>query len=224
MNSNIVKLASCLALLVVPSTASAQLGGLGGLVKKGLGGDSGVSGDEAEQFLTGAFQSTKNVMIAAALISDAVRVQKDATSSKIKRDALLGAQTSGELESQLSNFQSDVQVLNTIASDAAPLDAAYKAGNAEQKKMLGIALVNLAIGIARNVELAGKAPGAVSAVGRNPKLLSRAGQFKAAAKLIGLQTKSLTGFAASLPKLMAAAKVKAPAKAEASTFTAISSL
>ncbi|MBB5700127.1 hypothetical protein [Sphingomonas yantingensis] len=99
---------------------------------------------------------------------------------------------------------------------AADLSAAYAAGNAEQKKRMAAALGNLALGIYRNTELVGQAPAMIQGVGSNPSMLTRIGQFKLAASLLGLQGKGLAGIATSMPKLFSAMKVKAPAAASTS--------
>ena len=82
--------------------------------------------------------------------------------------------------------------------------------------MISTALANLAIGIYRNTELVGQAPGMVKGVGSNPALITRAGQFKLAASLLALQGKGLGGIATSMPKIFSAMKVKAPATSSTS--------
>ena len=92
--------------------------------------------------------------------------------------------------------------------------ARYEQGSAEEKKMLSLAISNLAIGVARNLVLAKQAPDAVKSIGGNPALLQRVGQLKLAGELVGMQAKGLSGIATKLPALLSAVKVKAPSAPE----------
>lgn len=198
------------ALLMFATPATAQFGGLGRLMG-GDGSSQGVSGDEANQFLTGATKSTKNVMIAAAILAQAVTNAKDLTSRKSYIDAVTKLQEPKEFEAHRSAFASDLDVISQQEDLAGTISAAMEVSPEKHRQQIAIAVINIAIGIARNVELATKAPNVIRAVGRNPMLLLRIGQFKTAASLVGLQAKGLSGLTTSMPKLLAATKVRAPA-------------
>jgi hypothetical protein len=205
------------AVAIMPAAAPAQFGGLkklGGVM--GGGGSPGVSATDAEGFLTGATRSTKNVMISAALLAQAVTDQSKLTGRKAEIEALANVQDIKELDAHRDTLSSDLAVLNGRADLAGDLSKAYDAGNAQQKKAISMAVANLAIGILRNTELAGQAPTMVKGIGSNPALMTRVGQFKMAAGLLGLQAKGLSGVATSMPKLLTAAKVKGPAASETS--------
>ncbi len=215
-------LVSALALAAAPTAAPAQFGGLAKL-KSAVGGGETASapGTDADSFLTNATHSTKNVMIAAALLSQAVTDQSKLTSRKAEIDALEKVQDIKELDAHRDTLSSDLAVLNGRSDLAADLGAAYSAGDAQQKKVISVAVANLAIGILRNTQLAGQAPGMVKSIGSAPALLGRIGQFKLAAGLLGLQAKGLTGIATSMPKLLTAAKVHGPAASATSEPQAV---
>lgn len=210
-----VKFVLVAALVCMSFSAQAQFGGLG---KRLLGGDDGasVATGDADAFLTNATRSTKNVMLSAALLAEAVTNRGDLAGRKAELVSLQNAQDIKELDTHRASLTSDLATLNSRANLAGDLSSAYATGNAEQKKRMGTALANLAIGIYRNTELVGQAPSMVRGVGSNPSMLTRLGQFKLAAGLLGMQGKGLAGIATSMPKLMSAMKVKAPATSSTS--------
>jgi hypothetical protein len=210
------------ALLALPTMASAQFGSLGKLRGMAPGQSATtVSSGDADAFLVNAAHSTKNVMISAALLSIAVTDRTKLTASKAALDALQNTQDIQELDAHRDELSSNLAVLNGRADLAGDLNAAYTAGDAHEKKVISIAVANLAIGILRNTQLAGQAPAMVKGVGGNPALLSRVGQFKLAAGLLGLQAKGLGGIASSMPRLLAAAKVSGPAASTTSEPQAV---
>ncbi|GAA4019321.1 hypothetical protein GCM10022280_18920 [Sphingomonas swuensis] len=207
--------------------AQAQLGGLMGKAKSAAGlGSSGsqagtMSGDEADAFLEASFRSTKNVLIATTLILQAVEKRGPLTGLKTRINAINSTSDPKEIGSFKSALSANLQALDNRKEFAGDFQTAYQAASAEEKKVLGIAVLNLAIGIARNVDLVGKAPQVVDAIKGNPKLLMRAGQFKTAAELVALQGKGLAGISTSVPKLLAAAKVRAPKDAKTTNETPV---
>lgn len=214
--------AALLAGTLLAAPAQAQFGGMLGKAKSaaGLGSSDtqarAMSGDEADAFLTASLRSTKNVMIATALLAEAVQNRGPLTARKAQIEALNSISNFKELSAHKSTLSADIAALNARQDLSADINARYQAGTAEEKKLLGVAVVNFAIGIARNVDLVGKAPQVLDAVKRNPQLLTRVGQFKLAAELVGLQGKGLAGVATSVPKLIAATKVRAPKDAKTS--------
>lgn len=208
------KLMIVLAAAVIVAPVSAQFGGLGKMLGGGSGGS--VSTSDGTAFLTNATRSTKNVMIATSLLAQAVTDRGQLSGRKAQIDALTNAQDIKELDAHRADLTSDLGVLNGRADLAGDLSNAYQAGNAQQKKVIGTAVANLAIGIMRNTQLVGQAPGIVKGVGSNPQLMSRMGQFKTAAGLLGMQAKGLGGIASTIPKLLSVAKVKGPAASETS--------
>jgi hypothetical protein len=203
------------AVLSTPMAASAQFGGLGSMGKKLLGGGSdSVSSTDAATFLDGALLSTKNVMISAALLAQALQNRDGLASKKAEIVSITSAQSFGELSAHKTNLQANLAALSQQDDLTQQLTNTYQAGNAEQKKVIATAIANLALGVARNLKLAGVAPGMVSSMGSNPQLMTRVGEFKTAASMLGMQGKGLGTIGTALPKLMTGLKIKPLPEAE----------
>lgn len=207
------------SVVAAPMSASAGIGGLGGIGKKMLGGGSegSVSSADAGAFLDGALLSTKNVMVSAALLAQALKDRDGLASQKAEIDAIGKAQNFGELSSHKSKLQEDLATLSSQTNLTEELSAKYNGGNASQKAAIGAAIVNLALGVQRNVKLAGAAPGMLQSVGGNPQLMTRMGEFKTAAGLLGMQGKGLGTIGTALPKLMTGLKIKPLPEADTTT-------
>lgn len=193
------------SLMVTPFVAQAQFGSLG---KRILGDKSSASSGDAEVFLNGAMRSTKNVMISAALIAQALDNRSELASRKQQIDAITNAQDFGELDTHKIALQQDLALISKRDDLSADLQSAYNSADDDQKKIIGVAVANLALGIYRNVGLAGTAPDMVKGVGRNPQLLTRLGEFKAAASLLGMQGKGLGTIGRVLPSVMTSLKIQ----------------
>lgn len=220
----ILALGLTLIALTCPTLASAQFGGLGGLAKQAVGGGSapgGVSAADAGTFLTNATASTKNVMIAAALLAQAAKDRNGLASQKAEIEAISKAQSPSELAAHKDTLSSNLSALNSNANLAENIGQAYSQGTSTQKELIAAALGNLALGIYRNTQLASQAPGFVSGAASNPQLMTRIGDFKTVAGLLGLQTKGLATIAPALPKLFSAVKLTAPAAGTSTTPKAI---
>lgn len=215
---NTMAVLAALTALAVPMTASAQFGGLMKAVP-GVGGGApaGASGN-ADAFLANAMLSTKNVMIASTLLSAALQNRTDMAALKQKISGISNAQSFKEVGANKAELASDLNAMTEQKDLVGALSQTYQNANAEQKKLIGDALINLGVGIARNVVLAQQAPGMVSGLSANPMMLRRAGELKMAAELIGMQSKSFVTIAPALPKLMTALKIKAPAASATSEF------
>lgn len=214
MVRKITGLGLCVALVMASTPASAQFGGIG---KKLLGGgssESSASSADASAFLDGAFKSTKNVMIAASLLAQALQDRSKLGEQKAQIDAIQSAHDMKELNSHRAALESNLGVLTSQQDLSSSLTSAYQAGNARQKQLISVAMANLLIGTVRNVRLAGQAPGLLSSMGSNPQMLTKMGELKLAASLIGLQGKGLGTIGIALPKVMGALKLKVPANAE----------
>jgi len=208
------KLLGVALVVTVPNGAQAQFGGLTKMAKGALGGGESVQTGDAEGFLNGTAKSTKNVMIAAALLAQAITDRGALAGKKAEIDAIQGIQDVKELGAHSAALQSNLEVLNQRENLSADLQSAYESGTEQQKQVIGTAVINLAIGVARNVLLARQAPTIMKGIGRNPALVTRAEQFKTAGQLITLQAKGLGGIATHLPALMTALKIKAPTNPE----------
>lgn len=206
------------SVMATPITAQAQFGGL---AKRILGDKSGVSGADADGFLDGAMQSTKNVMISAALLAQALEDRTGLAAKKQELNAISNAQDFGELDMHKSTLQQNLAALSDRQDLSGDLQATYNGANAEQKKVIAIAVANLALGIYRNVGLAEKAPGMIKGMGRNPQLLTRLGEFKTAASLLGMQGKGLGTIGRVLPSVMTALKIEPLPQSETTELLAI---
>lgn len=226
MNKMSMKLAGALLLCAAPMAAQAQFGGLGKL-KSGLGlGGGGSSGEsiDTEAFLGNAVRSTKNVMISAVALNYALGLKQDKAGAQAEIASISGMQDIKEIGATKTTFASNLSAIADNEHLADDVRARYEKGSAAEKKMLSLAIGNLAIGVARNLVLAKQAPEAVKSVGSNPMMLKRVGQLKLAGELVGLQAKGLSGIATKLPALLSAVKVKAPAAPETTEPQAISLL
>ena len=206
------------SVMSIPIAAQAQFGGLG---KRILGDNSGVSSADAEGFLNGAMLSTKNVMISSALLAQALDNRAALASRKQQIDAISNAQDFGELNMHKSTLQNDLTLISDREDLSGDLQAIYEGSNDEQKKIIAVAIANLALGIYRNVDLAQKAPEMVKGIGRNPQLLTRVGEFKTAASLLGMQGKGLGTIGSALPSIMTALKIEPLPQSETTVPLAI---
>lgn len=203
--------AAAATLLVQPIAAEAQLG----MLAHRLTGTQGGASPDA--FLAASMMSTKNVMIAAALLAQAVQDRSQLAGMKAYADQVQNCADPKALDAMKASLQSNMDALNARKDVAGDITAAYNAGDAEEKKLIGLAVVNMAIGIYRDTQLAAQAPGVISGIGMNPMMLGRIGQLKAAAALLAMQSKGLITVGAALPKVMSAVKIAPPAMAETTT-------
>jgi urease accessory protein UreF len=207
---NILAVLAAGATMALPITASAQFGGLVKQAVPGLGGKpAGAPAADIDGFLANAMLSTKNVMIASALLSAAVQKRTDNADLKKQLADISGKKSLKELNTYSAPMTNDIAAIANQKNAEAALSERYQSATAEQKQMIANALVNLAIGIARNVVLAGQAPNMLSNLTGNPANLGKLGEVKAAAELIAVQAKGLATIAPALPKLMSSVKIKA---------------
>lgn len=201
------------AIAATPLPASAQLGGLMKNAIPGLGTSSAASVDP-DAFLAETIETTKYMMIAAHILAVAAD-----SSGQRARDAnfLKAVQTSQdvkELNALKATFEADVTAINANQETAAQLEARYAKMTAEQRAQIAAASFNFALGMYRNIKLAKQAPELLGSIKANPRLLTKAGQLKTAAELVGMQAKGTASMAGSMKKIMSAGKVAAPAEAD----------
>ncbi|GAM04160.1 hypothetical conserved protein [Novosphingobium sp. MBES04] len=202
------------SVLAMPVAASAQFGGL---AKKALGGGSSgssVSKGDADGFLNGAVLSTKNVMISAQLLADALRGREDMAAQKAEIASISESKDIGAVNASKERFKSDLAVLSASKDLSGDIQGKYASASSAQKERIAKAVANLALGAYRNVGLAGQAPGMISGVGSNPQLMKRVGDFKTAGSLLSMQASAFTKIAPALPKVMTALKIKPLPEAE----------
>lgn len=211
-----VSLALCAALLATPLPAAAQFGGMMKKVPGLGGGGSSAPSADVGPFLDNALQSTKNVMIASAVLNAVLSSNNDINTLKARVGAVQNAHDMKELGAHKAELQSDMEAIGRTRDMGEQDLARYQTLSAERKKLVTVAVGNLAIGMLRNVHLAQQAPGMVSSLSGNPQMLRRLGEVKAAADLVGVQAKGLSSISGALPKVMGAMKLKMPSPAETS--------
>ena len=211
-----VSLTLCAALLAAPLPAAAQFGGLMKKVPGLGGGGSSAPAADTGPFLDNALRSTKNVMIASAVLNAVLSTNDDMSTLKARVGAVENAHDMKELGAHKAELQSDMDAIGRTRDLSEQELARYQALSAERKKLVAMAVGNLAIGMLRNVHLAQQAPGMVSSLSGNPQMLGRLGEVKAAADLVGVQARGLGNISGALPKVMGAMKLKMPAPAETS--------
>lgn len=212
------------ALMAMPVPAAAQFGGLAKKASSLVGGGSADNAPvtNPDQFLSGAMLSTKNVMISAALLAQALSNRDELASQKINIDAVKNSSNFSELNAQKANLEGNLSVITDRQDVAGDLTEAYNAGNGTQKRLIAMAISNLALGAYRNIGLANDAPKVVSSVGRNPQLMSRVGEFRTAASLLSLQATGFGKIGGALPKVMSALKIRELDKAGTDQEIAVS--
>lgn len=209
----------CAGVLVTPVAANAQFGGMiGSAIGKVTGKDgsdkssSSTSPEETNKFLNNALSATVNVMIASEILSAAVKNKENPVLNKEFINGLTNAKSFKELGSYRSQFESNMDSINKNENFATDIKAANAGASANQKKLISTALLNLAIGIYRNVGMAQEAPNYLKGFGSDPRMLSRLGELKAAVSFLGYQAKALGEIAPKLTKVLGSMNLKPPAK------------
>lgn len=202
--------------LTIPATAEAQLGGmLKKAVGLGEGDNSSAALGDPSQFLDNAFKATVNVMISADILANAMKNKDSGAINKDYVSGLMKAQNFKEIGAFKSQFESNMDALNQNKNLSQDLVAAHSAASAKQKQLISNALYNLALATFRNIKMAQQAPAFVRNVISDPRMFSRIGEFKTAGTLLGLQAKGLAQIAPTLPRVLSATKIKAPADSDA---------
>lgn len=211
------KMKFCLALALLStsfSPAQAQFGGIASKIP-GLGGggasNSGASATDIDAYLVQSMETAVLIGVAAALLSDAKYGKIDRAASAATVRAIRGSANPREAGAALSFMRADDQATGLNASSAQSLETNMASASADDRAIIGTALINLAIGLPRAVKLAAQAPGLIAGMATNPASLGKVGKLKDVAALIGLEIKYTADIVPILPKLMLAAKVKMPA-------------
>lgn len=201
------------SIATTPLPAVAQLGGMLKSAVPSLGTSSAASVDP-DAFLAETIETTKYMMIAAHLLAVAADTSGQRAQDMKFLTAVQAVQDVKELNAFSANFAQDVAAINANQETAAQFEARCAKMSAEQRAKMGAAAFNFALGMYRNVRLAQQAPELVNSLKSNPRLLTKAGQLKTAAQLVGMQAKGTASMAGSMRKIMTAGKVAAPAEAD----------
>jgi hypothetical protein len=204
-----------IALLVAPlSPALAQLGNFG--VKLPGKSSSSVSAADIDSYLAESQEVALMIGVASVLLNDAKDGRIDRAGSRAKVTAMRGTANAKELASSMSFMKSDDEASKLNAAGASVIEKSIAAASAEDRALIGTALVNLAIGLPRAINLAKETPDMIKSLGMSPSALGQVGKLKDVATLLGLQIKYTADILPLLPRLMSVAKVQVPANAATS--------
>ena len=202
--------------------AAAQFGGLGAIGKMGgLGGmipggrTSGAASVDPNAFLAETIETTKFMMIAAAVLAQAADTDKGRDSLRAEIAAIQNISDIGELNARKEAFATNIEAASLNYADADKAQQRYNSATKDQQKLLMTAAYNFSLGMARNVQLSAQAPQLLSSIKANPMLLSKVGSMTAAAGLIGQQAKAAYSMGQSLRTLMSHGGVEVPSDSHA---------
>ncbi|WP_297803846.1 hypothetical protein [uncultured Brevundimonas sp.] len=202
--------AAVMAAMATPSYA--QLGNL----RNVLPGAGRASASTPEAFVAEATETTKLVMIAAALIASAASESPNKDALKAQIDAIETASSPGDLQAQKAQFDANIATINQNAADAEQLQAIYDRADARQKQLMLTAAYNFSIGMIRNADLAQQAPGMIRSVGTNPMQVTRLGQLRTLGGLLTDQVQATRSMAGPMRALLSKGGVEVPANPSAS--------
>lgn len=200
------------------SPAYAQFGGMGPKLP-GVGSgasSSSVSSADIDSYLARSKEAAIMIGTASILLTAAAKGKIDRAGAGAQVKALRGSANAKELAAAMSFMKSDDAANKLNGANADALEKNIASASAEDKVAIGAALVNLAIGIPRAIQLAKQAPEMIKGIGSNPSSLGQIGKLKDAGGLLVLQVKYTAEILPVLPRIMSAAKVKLPANAETS--------
>ncbi len=215
MKKAILTAVSIIAVTSLAGAASAQFPKIPKVGIPGLGGSSSASYDP-DAFVSETVETTKLMMISAALLAAAADAKSDADAVRARITAIEGMNEVGELKAEKAAFNKDVAAVQANAGDAAAADALYERSDARKRKLLGDAGYNFSLAILRNAILAGQAPDLVRNVSSNPSMLSKVGSIKTAGDMVIQQAKAVGSMAGPMQTLMSRGGVKPPADAKSS--------
>lgn len=193
------------------SPATAQFG-----LKNLIPGGQSVPGAAVDpnRFLADTLETTKLIMVAAALLAQASRDKDQLAAQASYIKSVNDAQDCKELESHKAKFEEDVAAISANEQSTSAIQAAYAQGSAEQKKLIAAALFNLMLGIWRNIRLSQEASQLTANIKANPMLLMKVPKLVAAANLVVIEVRATGPIVGSLQKVMSTIKVQAPEQAE----------
>lgn len=216
MNRSIFTIGAVIALaglIGIPEPASAQLGQLRGLIPGAR--PSNAASVDPDAFLAETIETTKFMMVAAAVLAqaEATDVNRDALRAEIA--AIQGITDIGELNARRASFTTNTEAAALNYRDAAATQAAYDSASSEQQQLLLSAAFNFTLGMARNVQLAQQAPQLLQSMQSNPMLLMKIGSIRTAGGLLAQQAQAARSMGGMLRTIMSQGGVEVPADAHA---------
>ncbi len=203
---------SMATLIAIPETASAQLG-LRNMIPGAQTSSAAATNPDA--FLAETIETTKFMMIAAAVLAKAADTDGDRDALRAEVAAIQGISDIGELNAKRESFTENTDAAALNYQDASATQAKYDAASAEQQQLLLSAAYNFALAMARNTQLTSQASGLVQSMMGNPMLLGRVGSIRTAGSLLALQAKAAHSMGGPLRTLMSRGGVQPPADAHA---------
>jgi hypothetical protein len=179
-------------------------------------GGSGAASYDPDAFVYETVQTTKLMMVSAALLAAAADSKSDADAVRARIKAIEGINEVGELKSQKKAFNSDMGAIKTNAGDAQAAEALYDRSDAKSRKLLSAAAYNFALAMLRNTVLAGQAPDLIRNVSSSPAMMMKVGSLKTAGDLAVQQAKAVGSMSGPMQTLMSRGGVKAPTDARSS--------
>lgn len=196
----------------VPATASAQIG-LRNMIPGAR--TSSAAATNPDSFLAETIETTKYMMIAAAVLAKAAESDENRDALRAEIAAIQSISDIGELDAQRDSFASNTEAAALNYQDAAATQAKYDAATAEQQQLLLSAAYNFSLGMARNTQLASQGSTLLQSMMANPMLLSRVGSVRTATGLLALQAKAARSMGGPLRTLMSRGGVQPPTEASA---------
>lgn len=216
MNRSIFTLGAVIALaglISIPEPASAQLGQLRSMIPGAR--TSGAASVDPDAFLAETIETTKFMMVAAAVLAQAADRDGNRDALRAEITAIQGITDIGELNARRASFATNTEAAALNYRDAAATQAIYDSATAEQQQLLLSAAFNFTLGMARNVQLAQQAPQLLQSMQSNPMLLMKLGSIRTAGGLLAQQAQAARSMGGPLRTLMSRGGVEAPADAQA---------
>lgn len=239
MTSRKIFAVACVAVLLAPGAASAQFASsLKGLIPNSpksnttapanstpaapnsLGSLLGAhkaapaSAVDPDRFLADTVETTKFIMVAAAVLADAASASPDQAALAARIKSINEVKDVKELDAHRGEFQQDADALAQNKELTAQIQANLDHADAQQRQRVASAAFNFALGVFRNAKLAQEAPQVVNSIRANPRLMMKAPEIMLAAKLVAVEVRDSAGMVGSLHTIMTASKIAEPEQAE----------
>jgi len=211
MRKTTILSAAAAMLAVAPTAGLAQFGPLTGMIP---GGGMHTSGVGPDKFLADTIETTKFVMISAAILRDAASEAPNKAALAEKLKAINDANDVKELDAHRLQMDQDIQAINDNKNLSSNVQANLAHADARQREQIAAATFNFALGAFRNVQLAQEAPHVVDAVKSNPMLTLKIGKVITASRLIMDEAQQTAGMMGSLHIIMTAGNIEEPKPAE----------
>jgi hypothetical protein len=222
MNRSVFAVAAAIAftgLAAIPEPASAQIGQLRSMIPGAR--TSGAASVDPDAFLAETMETTKFMMIAAAVLAQAANTDGGRDALRAQIATIQGASNIGEMDALRGSFTANTEAVTLNYGDAAATQAKYDAATAEQQQLLLSAAYNFALGMARNVQLAAQVPELLQSMQSNPMLIRRAGSIRTAGGLLAQQAQAARSMGGPLRTLMSRGGVEVPTDAHAAEPRAV---